>query len=176
MNIQLATQLDAEKIQAVYWAAFDDSERVLVANLAISLLSVKSTPETLNLIAEKKGVIVGHIAFSPFKINKKSNSYGYILAPLGVKPEEQKRGIGTKLIEFGMQNLHKMGVGVVLVYGDPNYYSRFGFNTEVAELYKPPFTLKYPFGWQGIKLLEENLVDIPTKISCVESLNNPQYW
>ena len=61
-------------------------------------------------MAETDGTIVGHVAFSPMKIDNNENLQGYILAPLGVKPEYQKRRIGSKLIESGMQRLFKMGI------------------------------------------------------------------
>jgi GNAT superfamily N-acetyltransferase len=73
------------------------------------------------LVAETEGIVVGHVAFSPVTIDNNENFQGYILAPLGVKPDYQNRRIGSKLIESGMQQLSRMGVDILFVYGDPKY-------------------------------------------------------
>ena len=58
-----------------------------------------------------------------------------------------------------------MGVDILFVYGDPKYYSRFGFSADAAVRYIPPYRLQYPFGWQGIALKERNIersaIDLP---------------
>jgi len=135
----------------------------------------KTNPETISLVAEADGAVVGHIAFSPVIINNKS-WIGYILAPLGVKPEYQKRQIGSKLIESGMERLSKMGVNVVFVYGDPEYYGKFGFNADVASGYSPPYELQHPFGWQAVVLNKGVFTESTVKISCVGPLSEPELW
>lgn len=151
-------------------------EREIVSKLAIDLLSEKTTPQTISLVAEADGTIVGHIAFSPVIIENNEVFQGYILAPLGVNPNHQKRRIGTKLIEYGMQRLSGMGVNVVFVYGDPKYYSRFVFSNNVVHPYTTPYKLQYPFGWQAIVLSECDLGEKPAAITCVSSLCYPQLW
>jgi putative acetyltransferase len=49
------------------------------------------------------------------------------LAPVGVLPEHQGRGIGTQLIREGLQACREVGYGATVVLGEPGYYSRFGF-------------------------------------------------
>ena len=142
----------------------------------MNLLYEETNPGTISLVAEVDGAVVGHIAFSPVTINNNKSWVGYILAPLGVKPEYQKRLIGSKLIESGMGRLSKMGVNVVFVYGDPEYYGRFGFNPDVASRYSPPYELQYPFGWQAIALNEADFTDSAVKISCVAPLCDPDLW
>lgn len=176
MHIGIATSLDQDNIHSVHCSAFPEGEREIVSKLAVNLLSEKTTPQTISLVAETDGTIVGHVAFSPMKIDNNENLQGYILAPLGVKPEYQKRRIGSKLIESGMQRLFKMGINVLFVYGDPNYYSRFGFNADAACQYIPPYKIQYPFGWQAITLNEYNSAKSPVKIACVTSLCDPELW
>ena len=144
--------------------------------LAINLLSEKSTPPIISLVAEIEGTVVGHVTFSPVAVENNKNFLGYILAPLAVKPDYQRRGIGSKLIESGIQQLSGMGVDALFVYGDPKYYSKFGFSMEAAESYIPPYELQYPFGWQ-VFVLNESFNDNPTgKIICVSSLCDPALW
>ena len=113
------------------------------------------------------------MAFSPVTIGVNENFQGYNLAPLGVKPDCQKRRIGSKLIENGMQQLSRMGVDILFVYGDPGYYSRFGFSADAAVRYTPPYRLKYPFGWQGIGFKERSTERSPIKITCVVIIQTP---
>ena len=176
MNIRIATNRDREDVQRVHLCAFPEVEREIVSTLAIDLLSEKTTPQTISLVAEYDDAIVGHIAFSPVIIENNEDFQGYILAPLGVKPDYQRRRIGSKLIEYGMKQLSDMAVHVVFVYGDPKYYSRFGFNADAASQYTAPYKLQYRFGWQAIVLKECNFEKTPVAITCVTSLCDPKLW
>ena len=176
MHIRLATSLDRDNIYNVHWSAFAEDERETVSKLAVNLLSEESNPQTICLVAETEGVVVGHVAFSPVAIDHNEGIQGYILAPLGVRPDHQKCRIGSKLIDSGMQQLSISGVDILLVYGDPEYYSKFGFSLDAAECYIPPYTLQYPFGWQAIVLNEFSTGKSPGKIACVTSLNDPALW
>ncbi|MBN2332161.1 MAG: N-acetyltransferase [Deltaproteobacteria bacterium] len=176
MNIRIATNQDRDDIRTVYSSAFPKGESEIVAKLAIDLLSENTTPQTISLIAETDNSVVGHVAFSPVGIDNNENCQAYILAPLAVHPDYQKRHIGSTLIEYGMQQLSGMGVNVVFVYGDPKYYGRFGFNADTARNYTAPYNLQYPFGWQAVVLNECNLEKAPVTISCSTSLCDPTLW
>lgn len=176
MNIRLATHQDRDAIQRVHLCAFSESESKLVSKLAIDLLFEQTTPQIISLVAETEGVVVGHVAFSPVLIEANENFQGYILAPLGVKPEYQKLRIGSKLVENGLHRLSLMAVNIIFVYGDPKYYSKFGFSTDAAHQYTPPYELQYPFGWQVIVLNKFDTNRSPMAITCVNSLNDPKLW
>ena len=89
----------------------------------------------LSLVAENRGVVVGHVAFSRMLIGNQLTDW-YALGPIAVEPHLQKKHIGIALIEAGLENLRASGaLGCVLV-GDPNYYQRFGF--VLAPKFAPP--------------------------------------
>lgn len=176
MNIRAATSLDRVNIQGVYRSAFDESERELVSKLAVNLLAEEATPKIISLVAEADGIVVGHVAFSPVAFDNNENLQGYILAPLGVKPDYQRQGIGLKLIASGMDQLSRMGVNIFFVYGDPKYYSKFGFSVDAAKRYMPPYDLHYPLGWQCIILNECSAGELSIKITCVTSLSESALW
>ncbi|MDC1287902.1 N-acetyltransferase [Gammaproteobacteria bacterium] len=176
MHIRLATSLDRDGIYNVHWSAFAEGEREIVSKLAVNLLSEESTPQTISLVAETEGIIVGHVALSPVAIDRNEGTQGYILAPLGVNPDHQKCRIGSKLVDSGMQLLSTRGVDILFVYGDPEYYSKFGFSVDAAEGYLPPYKLQYPCGWQAIALNEFSTEKSPGKIACVTSLCDPALW
>lgn len=176
MNIRTATNQDRDDIQRVHLCAFPESENDIVSKLAMDLLSEKTTPQTISCVAEIHGAIIGHIALSPVIVDHHENFLGYILAPLGVKPDFRKRRIGSKLVEYSLNWLSVMGVNVVFVYGDPKFYGRFGFSAESAHQYTAPYKLLYPFGWQAIVLHECFIEKQTHAITCVTSLRDPQLW
>jgi putative acetyltransferase len=175
-RIRVATSLDCEDVREIHLCAFPEGEKQIVSTLAVNLLSEETSPKTISLVAEADGAVVGHIALSPVTVNNNKNWRGYILAPLGVKPEYQKRQIGSKLIESSMERLSRMGVNVLFVYGDPKYYGKFGFNADLASGYSPPYELQYPFGWQAIILNEGVFTESTVKISCVDPLKDAELW
>ena len=131
-HIRTATHRDRGDISGIYSSAFPEGERELVAKLAIDLLSEPSTPEIISLIAETDDSAVGHIAFSPVVTDGHKDHRAYILAPLAVRPAHQQHGIGSTLVEYGMRQLSALQAHTVFVYGDPDYYGRFGFDMEAA--------------------------------------------
>jgi putative acetyltransferase len=52
-----------------------------------------------------------------------------------VRPDRQRRGIGTALIEAGLDRLREMGAEGSVLVGDPAYYCRFGFEVDVGISY-----------------------------------------
>ena len=46
---------------------------------------------------------------------------------MAVRPEFQKQGIGSQLIERGLEQCRAAGQACVVVLGHPEYYPRFGF-------------------------------------------------
>ena len=177
MSIRTATRADADAVRAIHLDAFGESEAGRVAQLAVDLLGEETRPPTLGLLAESDGVAVGHVGFSPLRVAGQPRCQGYILAPLGVVPSGQKLGVGSALVEGGLQRLRAMGVGFVLVYGDPDYYGRFGFDAAVAARYIAPYPLAYPRGWQAIAFGDRSGVrDAQVRIECVASLCDAGLW
>lgn len=176
LTIRSATLSDVDAIHEIYIAAFPESEGPRIAELAGDLLRQPSRPDSISLLAEVAGKAAGHVAFSPVTLEGDPEWSGYILAPLAVKPEFHNAGIGSALVENGIHRLAGAAVSVLFVYGDPAYYSRFGFRAETAEPYAPPYPLEYPFGWQA-KLLSNGEASVKaSKLACVEALNDPTLW
>jgi putative acetyltransferase len=176
MAIRTPGIADEDQIRQVYLAAFGDDEKELIATLAGELLREDAASEILHLVAEDAGQIIGHIAFSPVLSRPGEKGIGYILAPLAVDPGNQEKGIGSHLVREGLRLLATRDIEIVFVYGDPDYYGRFGFATDLAESYTPPFKLKYPFGWQAIALSERRPSAHSQEIKCVGALNKPEIW
>lgn len=84
---------------------------------------------TLSLVATEGGEIIGHVAFSPVKINGEAGDW-YGLGPVSVWPDHQRAGIGQALIREGLQRLKSISAGGCVLLGDPAYYCRFGFESD----------------------------------------------
>jgi putative acetyltransferase len=175
MQIREATIDDAENIKNVHLQAFDDSEAKMVSEFAINLLKENHPVKIISLVAIEDNEIVGHIAFSPVFLESTNEHFGYILAPLAVSPEYQNKNIGSSLVKYGLEAISNMGSFIVFVYGDPRYYSRFGFKTDLAKNFIPLHTLQFPEGWHAL-ILNSAVLPEGGKITCVDSLNNPDLW
>lgn len=78
---------------------------------------------------------------------------GHMLGPLAVKPSHKNRGIGRHLVKIAVQAARDAGSEVVILVGDPPYYSPLGFLPIV-----PP-TLQLPGPVDYRRLLAAPLVD-----------------
>ena len=82
----------------------------------------------VSLVASINNRVVGHVMFSPIIFDPDQQAiFGLGLAPVGVLPEYQNQGIGAMLIEHGLQACKGIDCDLVVVLGNPKYYSRFGF-------------------------------------------------
>lgn len=94
----------------------------------------------LSLVAEKDGVVVGHILFSPVVIKGPGGETPALaLAPMCVLPEFQGRGVGTALVRRGLEECRRLGHRIVIVVGHADYYPRFGFAPAGARGLALPF-------------------------------------
>lgn len=100
------------------------SEHFLLHNLRNSSDFI---PE-LDFVAESDGQIVGQIVYSQGIIQSTENEEEVIsFGPVSVLPAFQKQGIGSALITHTIDLAREMGYPAICIYGDPRYYSRFGF-------------------------------------------------
>ena len=176
MNIRLAQETDLDSILNVIETAFSDEENKVIMNLVQELSRETTSPSIKSLVAEVDNQVIGYVSFSPIFLKSNSSISGYILAPRAVSPEHQKQGVGSNLINAGIEMLTKDGVGVLLVYGDPAYYGRFGFNEEIGHSFLPPYTLQHTFGWTGMILSGTPVPEKPIQFKCVSSLFKPDLW
>ena len=115
-----------EDVEAIYSLNQEAFEGTAEANLVNNLRT--SNAMTLSLVAIKNNEIVGHIAFSPVTIESDQTTVNAVgLAPMAVSPEFQRSGIGSQLVEEGLNRIRTAGYDLVIVLGHPEYYPRFGF-------------------------------------------------
>ncbi|MEM7477841.1 MAG: N-acetyltransferase [Planctomycetota bacterium] len=82
----------------------------------------------LSLVACSGAEIVGHILFTPVTIRTSEKGIGGVgLAPMSVAPLHQRMGVGSLLINTGVDRLFEEQCPFCVVLGHPDYYTRFGF-------------------------------------------------
>jgi putative acetyltransferase len=90
---------------------------------------------TISLVAEVKGRVIGHIAFSPVTISDGTRNW-YGLGPVSVLPEYQRKGIGKALIQEGLSRLKDLKAQGCCLVGHPDYYRKFGFKNMPGLVHK----------------------------------------
>ena len=103
----------------------DGTEAALVA----ALLASGDVVADLTLVALESERIVGHVLFSRMHVG---DTPALALAPLAVTPEKQRMGIGSALVRRALERARQADKApgaprFVIVLGEPDYYSRFGF-------------------------------------------------
>ena len=110
MIIRPETASDYDAIRNLLIAAFADhpyshqTEHLIVEALRADAAIVAP------LVAEVDGQVVGHVAFSLARIGG-ADCQWYTLGPVAVLPEFQRRGIGSGLVEAGLQAIRGLGAG-----------------------------------------------------------------
>jgi putative acetyltransferase len=113
---------DDEAIAAVVAAAFGSPDE---ARLVAGFRSSAGYLPELALVGEEDGEVVGHVMFTLTELVDGTSIL--MLSPLAVRPDRQRTGIGTALVREGLLVSAGRTEPLVIVEGDPRYYSRFGF-------------------------------------------------
>ena len=100
----------------------------------------------------------------------------FLLSPVAIHTQFQNKGIGQKLINYGIECLKENNVELVFTYGNPNFYSKVGFKPISEDSIKAPLKLTYPEGWLGQSLVNDKIPSITGDSICLEALNKPEYW
>jgi putative acetyltransferase len=123
MGIRLEESANWSTLYAIYSAAFGQlAEADLVqhmhedGDLILSVIAYADEP-------------AGHIAYSRLILHE--------------TPSFQKQGIGAALVQNSLKRLTDKSYDLVLVLGEPHYYSRFGFTPRLAERLKTPYDGPY---------------------------------
>src|SRR5215213_8733374 len=131
--IRYAKPADRPAIAEVVTAAFGQpDEAALVERLR------EAGDVLFELVSEDAGVIAGHILFSRLWADRYEMFAA--LAPLAVRPGQQRAGVGSALVKTGLESAREFGAHGVLVLGEPAYYGRFGFSATSAAGIQGPFS------------------------------------
>lgn len=131
-NVRVAQQTDLPAIRDLNTRAFGrPAEAQIIDRMAAD------GDMLLQAVAESDGAVIGHIAFYAIGVFGRLGAVG--LGPMCVDPWVQREGVGKALVHFGLQTLRDNGVSLVFVLGHPEYYPKFGFNSEATEPFEAPW-------------------------------------
>jgi putative acetyltransferase len=125
---------DIDAVRGVVESAFGRAaEADLVDRLRVDALRISS------IVAIERNRVVGHAMFSRVWIDDADATIAVAsLAPVAVRPDRQRGGIGSALIARGIDACRAAAWPAVIVVGHTAYYPRFGFSAApVAHLDTP---------------------------------------
>lgn len=123
MIIRDEESADRSAVRDVIRAAFGrPAEAELVDRLSADGDSV------ISLVAFDRDRAVGHVMLSKMKASFRALG----LAPVSVRPDRQRSGVGSSLVREALMRVRNGGWDAVFVLGDPGFYRRFGFDPDLA--------------------------------------------
>ena len=130
VNIRPENYSDLESVRAVVEAAFGSP---VVAGLVDRIRASSEFIPDLALVAEADGQIHGYVMISGALLEGPDGTNRHIanLSPLAVNPARQRQGIGGELMRAVVARAEELGEPLVVLEGDPDYYSRFGFEHSI---------------------------------------------
>ncbi|HTJ70849.1 MAG TPA: N-acetyltransferase [Actinospica sp.] len=151
---------DHAAIRDVHRRAFDqervadlaDALRAAPAPLPPSGLVATSSPDAAS-DAGNGDLIIGHVLLSASRLDAAERLVDVlVLSPLGVLPEFQGRGIGTRLVRAALDVAEECGVPLVFLEGSPTYYGSRGFDRADELGFRSPSLRIPPVAFQVARL------------------------
>ncbi|WP_436763175.1 GNAT family N-acetyltransferase [Streptosporangium sp. V21-05] len=140
--IRQETADDHRDVREVHTRAFDDGERV--PGLVEALRVAEAAPAPMSFVATVDGRVVGHVLLSAARLDAPRRIVDVLsLSPLGVLPEFQRQGIGTRLVAHALAAADGRRVPLVFLEGSPRYYGTRGFEGAGAAGFRSP-SLRIP--------------------------------
>ena len=129
VEIRSEASADVQKIEALTTSAFLNAPHTSHTEQYIVNALRGAGKLTVSLVAETDGALIGHVAISSVSISDGSPGW-FGLGPISVLPPYQRQGIGSRLIREALRILRERGASGCVVLGEPEYYSRFGFQAD----------------------------------------------
>ena len=178
MKLESYNPEQSPEIIKLFTDVFSDSEGQeegqVIGKLVTELINTTDSKQLLGYVSISDGKIIGCIFFS--RLTLPSGKIAFILSPVAVSSHEQDKGLGQRLINFGIQELKNLGVELVFTYGDPSFYLKVGFVKIGEDVVKAPKKLTYPEGWLAQSLNNGGITSEVGVAKCVGALNKQVYW
>jgi predicted N-acetyltransferase YhbS len=83
----------------------------------------------LSSVAVDGDALIGTLRFWPILAGGRG---GLLLGPFAIRPQDQGRGLGRRLMRHGIGRAAQLGYGSIILVGDPAYYAQFGFTRQLT--------------------------------------------
>ena len=178
MKLSKYNPSNTDEIEQLFIKTFSDSEGrsegEVIGSLVRDIMDTTKANDLYGFIASENEQIIGGVFFT--KMIFESGVNAFILSPMATLTDHQGKGVGQKLINFGLKTLKEDGVELAITYGDPNFYSKVGFGIVTENVVPSPLKLSYPEGWLAQSLVGDEIEPITGKSHCVEAFNKPEIW
>lgn len=84
----------------------------------------------LDFVMEEDGKIIGHVMFSKAEIilNDGSHFPSWTFGPISIHPDYKRKGYGLKLLNYALEKAKEMGIGLLQMEGNIDFYKHAGFD------------------------------------------------
>ena len=122
--IRAAAPDDEEGVHRVVAAAFDDG-----GNVADLWAEVEARGHSrASVVAVESDEVVGHVGISDAWLDARRALVDvWMLSPLSTRPDRERRGIGTALVEAAIGAARDGSVPALFLEGSPDFYGARGF-------------------------------------------------
>lgn len=168
-EIRRSLSIDHTQLDDLYRNAFPEED---LLPLVHSLLDPNQS--VYSYIAIEEGALTGHVLFTECNVERALQRVS-LLGPLAVSPKCQRQGVGTKLLNYGLENLKDEGFSQIFVLGDPSYYGRFGFVGPANVTPPCPIPDEWSSAWQSL-CLQEDASPLRGKLVVPAPWSDPDLW
>ncbi|MBP3357056.1 MAG: GNAT family N-acetyltransferase [Rikenellaceae bacterium] len=83
----------------------------------------------LDFVMEEEGRIIGHVMYSKAEITCENGSRlpAGTLGPISIHPDYQRKGYGLKLLLHSLDEARRLGLGLLCIEGNLDFYGHAGF-------------------------------------------------
>lgn len=169
IKIRESLPSDHPSIEELYPRAFPDED---LLPLVRELLAERQL--VLSFVAIVENNVVGHLIFTICGIAGRPEKIA-LLGPLAIAPAWQRQGFGISIVRAGLRRLKIEGIRRVCVLGDPDYYSRFGFERDDQVIPPYPLPKEWHGAWQSLELHRQTPI-LRGKLTVPEPWRHRALW
>ncbi len=83
----------------------------------------------LDFVMEEDGRIIGHVMYSKAEIIGEDGNVipAWTFGPISIHPDYKRKGYGLRLLNFSMEKAKELGVGILCMEGNIDFYKHAGF-------------------------------------------------
>ncbi len=131
MNIRLERESDRREVENLTREAFWNVYRPGCTEHYV-LHRYSSNPDfipELDFVLEEDGKIIGQVMYSKARIvcDDGREIPAWTFGPIGILPEYKRKGYGLKLLSYSIEKAREMGIGVLCMEGNIDFYKHAGF-------------------------------------------------
>ncbi|MEE3382166.1 MAG: N-acetyltransferase, partial [Succiniclasticum sp.] len=132
MNIRLETPADFREVENLTREAFWNVYRPGCTEHYV-LNQYRRNPDfipELDFVMEEDDRIIGHVMFSKAEIILDDGGVflSWTFGPISIHPDYKRKGYGLKLLNYALGKAREMGIGLLQMEGNIDFYSHAGFD------------------------------------------------